>query len=452
MRKRSSSRVIAALAVTAATVVAAPGGALAVAGGASQTGATFAVEIRVGDILTGSGWGCSGARVEFEWVLTTATCLRASGAAPATNGVPPLKPVTAAGRGVDFVTIHPTVDAALLRTEDVPQRGNDPRFPRVTLASAAPVAGGPVSLIGYGRTGDEWVPLHRQVADFQVKSTTDTTVEVSPTGAGAVCMGDTGGPAVSEVAGRIELVGLIAGGAQRGCLAAAPTTDRDATLARVDGLGRWVGSWTLNTSFEESDPTPFSNTPAYSANSVVAVGGVCCSLTGPELTTRAERPVSGLNTLMYSGMDTSTTRSFAYMKAYPANLMVTETTQLRYLIWPQGTSPAGGTNSTCVAVDLDFSDGKHLRDLKAPTSNGSTDAHPARQCGHLTMNAWNQVTVYVGAVAAGKRITQVNVGYDQPGNTGGYRGLIDNVSFFEDCIPYGGNVCATGATAAAPIS
>lgn len=64
---------------------------------------------------------------------------------------------------------------------------------------------------------------------------------------------------------------------------------------------------------------------------------------------------------------------------------------------------------------------------------GATDSQgnpftPQGQCGHLTPDQWNQVTVDVGAVAAGKQITGIDVGYDQPGSSGGYQGYIDDVT------------------------
>ncbi|HLG77230.1 MAG TPA: hypothetical protein VKX46_12505, partial [Ktedonobacteraceae bacterium] len=86
-----------------------------------------------------------------------------------------------------------------------------------------------------------------------------------------------------------------------------------------------------------------------------------------------------------------------------------------------------GTNSSCVAIDLIFRDGTNLRDSGATDQHGNR-AHPAYQCGHLTMDAWNQVIVNLGAFVNGKTIVRLDVGYDQPANTGGYRGYIDDIS------------------------
>jgi hypothetical protein len=55
-------------------------------------------------------------------------------------------------------------------------------------------------------------------------------------------------------------------------------------------------------------------------------------------------------------------------------------------------------------------------------------AHPASQCTKIQLDTWNFVRVPLGAIANGKQITQINVGYDQPANTGGYRGFVDDIS------------------------
>jgi hypothetical protein len=38
------------------------------------------------------------------------------------------------------------------------------------------------------------------------------------------------------------------------------------------------------------------------------------------------------------------------------------------------------------------------------------------------------VTADIGSVASGKSIVRIDVGYDQPGSSGGYRGYIDDLS------------------------
>lgn len=62
------------------------------------------------------------------------------------------------------------------------------------------------------------------------------------------------------------------------------------------------------------------------------------------------------------------------------------------------------------------------------------------------LNRWNKVDVPLGRVAEGKRVTRINVGYDQPANTGGYRGYVDDISFYYACSAVPGTVekCTNG--------
>ncbi len=125
----------------------------------------------------------------------------------------------------------------------------------------------------------------------------------------------------------------------------------------------------------------------------------------------------------------------AYLKVFDFSgspVPVGASTALSYWIYPQSnaTTPyvaAGSTNSECVAVDLIFSDGSTLRDSGATTSGG-VGIHPASQCGHLTLDTWNHITVNLGTHSSGKTINRLLIGYDQPGGTGGYRGYVDDIS------------------------
>ncbi|GLW29036.1 hypothetical protein Areg01_19760 [Actinoplanes regularis] len=167
------------------------------------------------------------------------------------------------------------------------------------------------------------------------------------------------------------------------------------------------------------------------------VAGVCCSLTGPELFngTSPTGAHTGDRVLMYSGKDNSGTSSFAYTKVFRLDgLAVTSTSRLSYWIYPQSNAQsygyATGKNSTCVAVDLIFASTagvkNSLRDSGATDQRGNR-AHPAYQCAKLTLDVWNHVSVPIGTVAAGKRVVQLDIGYDQPTSTGGYRGFVDDI-------------------------
>ncbi len=197
------------------------------------------------------------------------------------------------------------------------------------------------------------------------------------------------------------------------------------------------GSTSFSTGFESGNSQPTWNDavdnsgfPAGNINNVV---GICCGLTGPEAGTRSETTHQGNIALMYSGSDSSSSTSYAYMKVFDlssSNVVVGSGTTLDYWIYPQDSSAnglVGGNNSTCVAIDLIFSNGTNLRDSGAVDQNGNR-AHPAYQCNHLTTNSWNHVVVNLGTHSNGLQIIRIDFGYDQPGNTGGYRGYIDDIS------------------------
>jgi hypothetical protein len=203
------------------------------------------------------------------------------------------------------------------------------------------------------------------------------------------------------------------------------------TPSQLDDFLR-IGQYDLDltTSFAAGEVLPtWSNSKAWT-NSVTNVAGICCSLTGPELGVRAEAGHTGANELMYSGLDNNATKSFAYLRAMAlSRITIKPTTKLTYWIFPQTTTvrpEVKPANSECVAVDLGFSDGKYLRDSGVTDSRGY-QAHPAYQCAAITYGKWNQVVVPLGALKD-KKITSLIVGYDQPAGTGGYRGLIDDIT------------------------
>lgn len=125
----------------------------------------------------------------------------------------------------------------------------------------------------------------------------------------------------------------------------------------------------------------------------------------------------------------------AYLKVFDLSgspLAIGTSKTLSYWIYPQSSAttvrvPPGSANSTCVAVDLVFADGTTLRDSGAADQSGDP-IHPAGQCGRLTLDSWNQVTVNLAAQSAGKQINRILVGFDAPGAIGGYRGYLDDLT------------------------
>jgi len=190
------------------------------------------------------------------------------------------------------------------------------------------------------------------------------------------------------------------------------------------------------TGFESGDSQPtWANTvdTTGGGGGILNVGGICCGLSGPEAGVRSETTHTGSSALMYSGMDNSATSSYAYLKVFDLstrNIVVGPTTALSYWIYPQSHTANGlvsGSNSSCVAVDLVFADGATLHTSGA-VDQGGNPLTPSAQCGHLTLDTWNHITSTIGTVTSGKTISRLDVGYDQPANTGGYRGYIDDIS------------------------
>ena len=155
-------------------------------------------------------------------------------------------------------------------------------------------------------------------------------------------------------------------------------------------------------------------------------------LTAPETGIRQETAHTGTTALMYSGSADGDAADYAYTEVFDTSAHPPATdanTTLSYWIYPQSSNTTGvsGDNSSCVALDLVFNDGTALRNTAAVDENGNR-LHPAYQCGHLTLDQWNHVTANIGSAVAGKTISRIDVGYDQPGSSGGYHGYIDDIS------------------------
>ncbi|HWG23263.1 glycosyl hydrolase family 95 catalytic domain-containing protein [Actinospica sp.] len=193
----------------------------------------------------------------------------------------------------------------------------------------------------------------------------------------------------------------------------------------------------FSSGFESTDPAlTWTDTVDSSGGGSASVAGLCCGLTGPEAGVRTgETAHTGSGSLMYSGLAQGGSAVHAYLKVYDLSgspLGIGSGKTLSYWIYPQSNAtsswvPSGSDGSTCVAIDMVFTDGSTLRDSGAVDENG-VRIHPADQCGHLTLDTWNHVTVNLGTANAGKDISRILVGYDDPNSTAGYRGYIDDLS------------------------
>jgi len=213
--------------------------------------------------------------------------------------------------------------------------------------------------------------------------------------------------------------------ARNDTLELAPAGTSLSTIRRELSRPLQVGtSSSFGTGFEPTDPPlSWTDTVDTTGGGAAGVTGICCGETGPQAGIRTgETARTGTGALMYSGYAQDSSSVYAHLMVYDLSgspLQITAGKTLSYWIYPQsdGTTPwvpTGSDNSTCVAVDLIFTDGSAL--------------NPANQCGHLTLDTWNHVTVDLAATSAGKRISRIQVGYDRPNSTGGYRGYIDDLA------------------------
>jgi hypothetical protein len=197
------------------------------------------------------------------------------------------------------------------------------------------------------------------------------------------------------------------------------------------------GTASFRSGLETGEPAPTSIGTTEPTGGVSGVTGICCGLTGPEtnvftLGTGDTQVNSGTHSIIYSGLGAAG-NDHAYTKVFDLSanpLLVASTTNLEYSIYPDSSANpyVYGTNSSCVAIDVVFSDGTVLRNLGATDQYGHS-MDPSGQCAHLTLDHWNRVFSNIGAVAAGKHIVRIGVGYNQPSSPGGgYRGFIDDIS------------------------
>ncbi|SCE52394.1 hypothetical protein GA0115253_106425 [Streptomyces sp. Termitarium-T10T-6] len=111
------------------------------------------------------------------------------------------------------------------------------------------------------------------------------------------------------------------------------------------------------------------------------------------------------------------------------NTAVTKDTELSYLVYPQMGETDLNYPATHVAVDLAFTDGTYLSDLKATDSHGGL-LTPQGQADakRLYVNQWNKVAARIGTVAAGKTVDRILVAYDSPKGKAKFQGWIDDIA------------------------
>jgi predicted alpha-1,2-mannosidase len=124
---------------------------------------------------------------------------------------------------------------------------------------------------------------------------------------------------------------------------------------------------------------------------------------------------TGLKALRYSGGHTAGGRGYAWNRLFDVDLPVSTTSQLSYKVFPDMISGDLTYPSTFAAVDLRFTDGTYLSDLQVADTHGVAGSPSGQGRGKiLYASQWNAVTLEVGAVAAGKTVDAILIGYDNP--------------------------------------
>ncbi|MBQ8895071.1 MAG: GH92 family glycosyl hydrolase [Clostridia bacterium] len=134
----------------------------------------------------------------------------------------------------------------------------------------------------------------------------------------------------------------------------------------------------------------------------------------------SDRGWTGSRSLKISSSQTAG-EAYGYNILYQdLNLYVTEETRLSYMIYPDlpGSDDVADYDheytSMHIALDLKFTDGTYLSDLKATDQNGDLLNPKAQgESRALYTKQWNTITAKLGTVAKGKVIDQILVGFEK---------------------------------------
>ncbi|RYM02928.1 glycoside hydrolase family 92 protein [Sporolactobacillus sp. THM7-7] len=141
---------------------------------------------------------------------------------------------------------------------------------------------------------------------------------------------------------------------------------------------------------------------------------------------------TGIRALIYSGKVTGKNGGYAYNKIISLHLPVKADTRLSYSVAPlSGDGNSGRRTASYVSLDLGFSDGTYLHQIKKAVDEDGIRMTPAAQgkSGTLFMNQWNRKTTDIGKAAKGKTITKLMVAFHAPPAESGasFQGAIDDI-------------------------
>ncbi|POX39115.1 alpha-mannosidase [Streptomyces sp. Ru73] len=196
-------------------------------------------------------------------------------------------------------------------------------------------------------------------------------------------------------------------------------------------------------SFESGQPAPdWRDTAEKTADGTPKVSGVHPEgATAPGMTSRVDTGptdsptakrnagFTGTHALRYGGTHTAEGHGYAYNKLFDVDVPVRPDTVLSYKLFPEMAGSARDYRATQVSVDLAFTDGTYLSDLKPADANGAPLTPQGQGAAKtLYVNQWNNRESRIGAVAAGKTVDRILLAYDAPKGTGDFRGWLDDVS------------------------
>ena len=191
----------------------------------------------------------------------------------------------------------------------------------------------------------------------------------------------------------------------------------------------------FSSSFETGQPQPtWTSTLETDSKGVTKAWGVTMTTTvgsGPSngYNIRPQVGWTGVASLHYAGRQSTAQEGWAYDKLYDVDIPVTSTTELSYMVFPEATSGDSSDPSTYAAVDLAFTDGTYLSDLAAVDQHGKTLSPRGQGASNvLYVDQWNHEVSGIGAVAAGKTIDRILVGYDKPTGPADFSGWLDDIA------------------------
>jgi predicted alpha-1,2-mannosidase len=198
----------------------------------------------------------------------------------------------------------------------------------------------------------------------------------------------------------------------------------------------------FRSSFESTDPPlTWTNTVDTGADGAARAAGASMrtrvgSGPGDGYTNRPNVGFTGVRALKYQGTHSTRGAGFVANRLLAADMLVSRDTTLSYVIFPELIGEDLRYPSTFVAVDLAFDDGTYLSELGAadqlgfglsPLGQGESKA--------LWPNQWNHREARIGAVAEGKIITRVLLGYDNPAGPADFAGWVDDIVIVDRSRP-----------------